>query len=654
LLAFPKIARTRRPRRVPGGLVLRSHAGLARLAVASALAGLALDAAAGTRVAAVDLSDLSLEQLGNVIVSSVSRRLQPVAAAPASVFVIQRDDIRRSGATSLPEALRLAPNLQVARADVNQYAVTARGSNSVLANKLLVMVDGRTVYSPIFSGVFWEAVDVVLDDIERIEVISGPGATLWGINAMNGVINIITRDARATNGTLAEAGAGNRERGAAVRVGGSAGEGSGWRVYGKAFERDHGTLRSGRPIRDSSDRGQIGFRYDSTVKKRWLTVQGDAYRARIDQVPAARELSGANLLARWSGELSEDSDLTVQTYYDRTERFHPATFRQDLDTFDVSLLYATMPAADHRLLLGAGYRHARDKTEAPGPGLAFIPLAKTLAWGHAFAQDDIALGRNLQLTIGAKVETNVYTGAEFLPNIRLAWQAEGQRLLWGALSRAVRAPARIDRDLYQPAELPHFTLAGGPDFVSETADVVELGYREQFGDAMFWSATLFHNDFNRLRSIEQRAAGPRVENQLDGRVYGIEAWGEWRVTAAWRLGAGAVRQRVEFSRQPGSSDVAGLASLSFDPAGWWSLRSTLDVLPGVEFDVAVRRVGALQLARIPGYTAVDARFGWRPLPALELSLTLQNAADSRHPEWGPMLDPSEHPRTAFVRAIWRQ
>jgi iron complex outermembrane receptor protein len=286
--------------------------------------------------------------------------------------------------------------------------------------------------------------------------------------------------------------------------------------------------------------------------------------------------------------------------------------------------------------------------------LAFIPADKSLAWGHAFAQDEIALREDLHVTFGAKVETNVYTGAEFLPNIRVAWQPQPHRLVWGAVSRAVRAPARIDRDFYQPARPPHFLLNGGPDFESEIADVVELGFREQANGSVYWSATLFHNDFDRVRSVEPRPGGPRIENGLHGRVYGIEAWGEWRVMPTWRLAAGAVSQRVKFERDPGSADQASLASLSFDPSGWWLLRSNLDVMPGVEFDVMVRRVGALPRVGVPAYTAVDARQGWRPTPRFEVSVTVQNAFDPGHVEWGPAIAPAEHPRAAFVRAIWRQ
>jgi iron complex outermembrane receptor protein len=311
------------------------------LAVALVSAAFALQvrgACAATVVArAVDLADLSLEELGNVVVTSVSRRQERLAAAPASIYVITREDIRRAGVTSLPEALRLAPNLQVARADTNQYAISARGSNAVLANKLLVLIDGRIVYTPLFSGVFWEAQDTLLEDVERIEVISGPGATLWGANAVNGVINVITRPAHATQGAVVGAGAGNLERGAFARYGAQIGSQTSFRVYGKVSDRDNSELTNRQPIRDEADLAQIGFRLDSGDATRGYTVQGDAYRGRIDQAPSERDIRGANLLGRFTQSLANDSRLVVQAYYDHTFRDNPVIFRDFLYILDMYL-----------------------------------------------------------------------------------------------------------------------------------------------------------------------------------------------------------------------------------------------------------------------------------------------------------------------------
>ncbi len=610
-------------------------------------------AVAATAVSrAVDLADLSLEELGNVVVTSVSRRQERLAGAPASIYVISRDDIRRAGVTSLPEALRLAPNLQVARADTNQYAITARGSNATLANKLLVLIDGRVVYTPLFSGVFWEAQDTLLEDIDRIEVISGPGATLWGANAVNGVINVITRSAHATHGALVGGGAGNLERGAFARYGSPTGDKTSFRVYGKAFDRDNSELTDRRPIRDESDREQIGFRLDSGNVSRGYTVQGDYYRGRIDQAPSARDIHGANLLARWTQSFAHDSAFVLQAYYDRTDRNHPGIFKERLDIVDLDVQYGLVPTEGHALLLGAGYRYARDRVSNPAVQ-AFLPADKNLRWAHVFAQDEIAVTRELKVTLGAKVESNVYTDAEFMPNLRVAWQLADDELLWASLSRAVRAPSRIDREFFVPAT-PPFLLAGGPNFESEIAEVAEIGFRSHLGNRFSSSVTGFWHDFDRIRSLEPGPAGLRFENKIEGRTYGVEAWGEYRPTENWRLSAGIVRQRVRFERKPGSQDTVGTVTAGNDPEGWWQLRSSLDVSRNVELDVSARRVGSLPNPYVPAYTAFDLRLGWRPMPQLEASLSVQNAFDPRHPEWGGAVNRAEFERAVFVRLVWHQ
>lgn len=624
------------------------------VALVSAAFGLQLrDASAAVVVArATDLADLSLEELGNVVVTSVSRRQERLAAAPASIYVISREDIRRSGVTSLPEALRLAPNLQVARADTNQYAISARGSNAVLANKLLVLIDGRVVYTPLFSGVFWEAQDTLLKDIDRIEVISGPGATLWGANAVNGVINVITRTAHATQGAAVGAGGGNREQGAFARYGAQLGAETSFRVYGKVSDRESSELTDRRPVRDESDLAQIGFRLDSGSVTRSFTVQGDAYRGRVDQVPSERDIRGANLLGRFTQSFANDSTLVVQAYYDHTFRDHPTIFKESLDTFDLDVQYGFVPYESHALLVGAGYRHARDRVTNPAIQ-AFLPADKNLNWAHAFVQDEIALGHAVKATLGVKVESNPYTDAEVLPNARLAWQYADDRLLWAALSRAVRAPSRIDRDFFVPAAAP-FLLAGGPNFDSEIANVAEIGYRANFGNHFSGSVTGYWHDFDRIRSLEPRPGGLMFENKIDGKTTGVEAWAEYRPIDRWRLSAGIVRQRVKFEREPDSRDTSGLIAAGNDPSGWWQLRSNFDLLQNVDFDVRARRISSLPNPYVPAYTAFDLRIAWRPVRQLEASLSVENAFDPRHPEWGSAANRAEFERAFFFQLVWRQ
>ncbi|MDB5812521.1 MAG: hypothetical protein JWN94_4643, partial [Betaproteobacteria bacterium] len=427
-----------------------------------------------------DLFDLSLEQLSNVEVTSVSGRSERLQDAAASIFVISADDIRRSGATTVPDALRIAPNLQVARVSASSYAISARGANNGIGNKLLVLIDGRTVYSPLFSGVIWDAQDVMLEDVDRIEVISGAGATLWGANAVNGVINVITRAAIDTQGALAVAGAGNVQAGAAARYGGTFGEDGHYRVYGKGFNQANTERSNGTAVKDRFDRSQAGFRADWGHTNSNFTVQGDAYNGRSESGPLGEPtLSGANLLGRWNRQLANDSSLRVQAYFDHAERNDPLIYRDKTDTFDIQFQHGFTLAGTHQILWGGGYRNAHDSTETrfvPQNILpqTFSPTSRNLNWKNMFVQDEIALGRRVDLTLGAKVETNIYTGAEFLPSARLAWKIADNHTLWTSASRAVRAPARLDRDFRVFLNLPGLPLIpvikGGPDFQSEISN----------------------------------------------------------------------------------------------------------------------------------------------------------------------------------------
>jgi iron complex outermembrane recepter protein len=600
-----------------------------------------------------DLERLSLEELANVVVTSVSRRPERLSDAATSAFVITSEDIRRSGATSLPEALRLAPNLQVARADTNQYAITARGFNATSANKLLVMIDGRTVYSPLFSGVFWEAQHVMLEDVERIEVISGPGATQWGANAVNGVINVITKGARHTQGTLLTAGGGNREWAGAARHGGAVGPDGHYRVYGMGFQRNNSRLEStGAPIMDGSETGQAGFRVGLGTGASSLVLQGDAYRQDIEQaVGGSRDLAGANLLARWTRGSADGSQLHVQAYYDRTERTQPGTIREMLDTYDVELHYGFNVSRAHRLLLGTGYRHQRDDLENLGAALAFIPASQDLHRGYAFVQDEIALSPNLALTLGLKLEHNNYTGWEPLPSARLGWRLGPDHLLWTALSRAVRTPSRLDRELFAPAAPPFVVLRGQDTFESEIVDVLEVGYRAQPRPSLSYSVTVFYNDYDRLRTVEPQAGGPILANRMEGNAHGVEAWGSYRVSQDWRLMAGGTYLKQELALEPGSGGT--IASAGNDPRHWWQLGSSYNFTPRHEFDVRLRRVASLPSPIVPSYTAVDARLGWRITPAAELSLSFQNLLDRSHPEWGVPVSRAEIERAWFLKLALR-
>ena len=619
------------------------YIGVAALAAAT-------QAPAQTQVASASLADLSLEQLGNIEVTSVAKRVQRLADVPGSVFVIRQEDIRRSGATTLPEVLRLAPNLQVARADANQYAITARGQNSTLANKMLVLIDGRTVYSPLFSGVFWEVQDVMLEDIERIEVLSGSGGTLYGSNAVNGVINIITRSAVDTHGLLTSVGAGNTDRVYSARYGGVNAAGFDWRIYAKRSHVDHTELPGGVAVRDKAAKSLAGFRADRIDGSDQLTFQGDAYQASIDQAPSARRLNGLNLLGRYTRDLGNGSQAQLQAYFDRTERDQPGSVRETLDTWDLEFQHLSKPLASHQLLWGAGYRSSNDEVTNISPTLAFYPAHKRLKLWNLFAQDEIQVAQRVKLTLGLKAEHNVYSGTELLPNARLAWEVAPNQLLWAAASRTARAPSRIDIDLYSPRTPPFTALNGGPIFEAEVARVYELGYRAQPIPAINYSLTLFQHRFDKLRSLDLTPSGITFNNNYEGKTTGLAGWGNWRVSDTWRLGASYVHQTNRFRARAGTAPLQGVASLGNDPRNRWSLSSSHDLGANIDFDVQLRRVGSLPSPAVPGYLAIDVRVGWQVRPDLELSLAVRNLGERRHSEWGNRV---ELERSVFLKAVWR-
>ncbi|NEX59544.1 TonB-dependent receptor plug domain-containing protein [Noviherbaspirillum galbum] len=608
-----------------------------------------------------ELADLDLDELGDIRVTSVSKRAEPLSGAPASIYVISGEDIRRSSASTLPEALRLAPNLQVARVDARNYAVTARGFNSPFENKLLVLIDGRTVYSPLFSGVYWDAQDVVLEDIARIEVISGPGATLWGSNAVNGVINIITKSAADTRGQLASVSFGKDERQGTVRQGGVTDGGINYRVYAKYIEADDPERANGSLSPTGWNRRQAGFRSDWGTAGRNVTVQGDVYSGSLHQAGTRNiEISGANLTARSNLTLDDGSVLTLQGYVDQTRRDQPGAFVERLNTIDLQGQHA-MRLGRHHVVWGAGYRVGADQVQND-TAFAFLPDSFDMHWGNVFAQDEISLADSLRLTVGAKMEHNPYTGNEFLPNLRLAWNPAKDQLVWASLARAVRSPSRIDRDLYSPTTprvvggVPQYGLAGGPDFGSEYANVLELGYRGTPTRALSYSATAYYARYDRLRTLEPNAAGPGLvfRNMANARNVGLELWGNWQASERWRLSAGFTAQRISSSLDPGSRDSSATTGLvTSDPSNQWQLRSLFDVAPGQELDLSLRHVNSLVQPAVPSYTALDLRYGWKVRRNLEISITGQNLLDPAHPEWGAAPARSEYDRAVMVKAVWR-
>ena len=585
------------------------------------------------------LKTLSVEELMNVVVTSVSRRPEPLSHAASSIQVITQDDIRRSGATNLPEALRLASNLQVAQVDSREWAISARGFNGTIANKLLVLIDGRTVYTPLFSGVFWDVQDVMLADIDRIEVISGPGATLWGANAVNGVINVITKRPQDSPGLLVSGGGGGVLGGFGnARYAGTVGERVSYRVYGKGFDRGGSVLPTGLDAADDWQMGQGGFRVDwenSGVNR--FTLQGDAYGGQMD-MPGGSEafLNGGNVLGRWSRALSATSDIRLRVYYDRTYRANPDVFTETLNTYDVELQHRIQLGRRHNLVWGASYRLLDDHVRNSA-SFAFLPADIARSWFGGFVQDEITLvPERLTVALGTKLEHNEYTGFEIQPSGRVSWRMSRAGTLWAAVSRALRAPSRLDRELFSP-EQPPYVLAGGPDFRSEEELAYELGYRFR-RRALTMSLATFYNRYEGLRSIEQAnppAAIPLViGNGNDGESYGAELTADYRVADAWRVRLGYTELRVNTWAKPTSTDPSGGAGESQNPNRQFSLNSSVELPAQLRLDGGFRYVAELPKQQVPGYAELDARLTWSPTAQLALSLVGQNLLHGRHAEFG--------------------
>jgi iron complex outermembrane receptor protein len=660
------------------------------------LTGITLATAHAQQIAARDFLHLSIEELSQIKISSVSKQEESLSDAPASIYVITNADIRISGATSIPEALRLAPNLHVARAGSGQYAISARGFNNAIGNKLLVLIDGRTIYSPVFSGVFWDQQDVMLEDIERIEVISGPGGTLWGSNAVNGVINIITRSTAQTRGGLLQLGGGTHERGAGGRYGGAIGEAGNYRVYVKGVEVDHSQRTDGSGIEDTFEREQAGFRLDWDSEKYQITLQGDFYDGNLGNLETSStddetRFHGGNILGRYTRRFGNDSELAVQSYLDRAVRDNDYLLqieREKMEIFDTEVQYALPPLSSNRIMLGAGYRRAEDRVTndlsiEPFGGAPFevqffyTPENKDLKWRNFFIQDEIALSDSVDLTLGVKWEENIYTGTERLPSARLAWQPQPGKLLWSSASRAIRAPARIDRDFHTrivfplPSPFPPIIadlINGGPGFESEVSDVAEIGWRAQPTDAFSYSVTAFYHEHDKQRSGERAPEDMTgfaflVSNTIEGSSKGVEAWGNYQVSDQLMLSGGLSQLRHDLRNKPGSTDPAGPRTLGNDPKYTSMLRSTLNINDRHQLYVMARHVSELPNPVVPAFTAVDLRYGWQLGGGFELSMLLQNLFDTGHVEfYGENTDleegdpppplPIEYERGAFFKLTW--
>lgn len=608
-----------------------------------------------------DLRDLSLDELANVNISSVGKTSQALADAPAAVFVITHDDIVRSGATTLPEILRLAPNLYVAQSSASGYTVTARGLSGNagtvnFTNKLLVLIDGRSVYSPLYSGVFWDMQDVLPDDIDRIEVISGPGATLWGANAFNGVINITTRRSGETEGLLAAADGGARERSGELRYGARLGETLTMRAYVRGLHQDETQLSGGMPAGDAWWRIQGGFRLDWTPTGRdGLTLQGDLMNGREDALRGGDTLTrNRNLLARWTRTQADGGALELQTYFDRSGRDilqNGGTFW--IDTYDLYLQHNSPPGMKDDFVWGGGIRASRVDTEG-NEAIYFEPPNRTLLLANVFAQYGWTFAPGAKLTFGLKAEKDPYAGVSLLPSARLAWKPTDGLLLWSAVSRAVRSPTPFDRDVVEAVDNKP-ALVGDAAFQTEKLTAFEAGTRIQAAPNATFSISAYYNLYDDLKALETTRVTVLPfywTNAIKGHSYGLDAWGDLALAHWWKLRAGISLLHERFRFKPGASGFLGTSQVGDDPPRQATLSSSFNIGRGISLDANFRYVGRLPDPAVPAYCELGGRIGWRLNDRLQLSVSGMNLLHKWHQELPPTTA-SEVPRSILAGFKWR-
>jgi iron complex outermembrane receptor protein len=602
-----------------------------------------------------ELKQLTIEELADTDVTSASLRLERLGDVAAAVTVITGEDLRRMGVMTLPQALQLAGHLHISQVSGPQYAISARGFAISTSNKLLVLIDGRSVYSPIFSGVFWEAQDVVIQDVERIEVTRGPGGSIWGANAMNGVINVITKSAADTKGTLVNASAGTSVFGPyMVRHGGRLGAGGAYRAYVKTRFEDAHDLESGVSAEDDFDFGQAGFRIESDRAGRWRSVlQGDIYTGTTGlRGGLEADLSGGNLLARWTRTDGQHVS-NIQAYYDHTYRRVPSQYRGVLNTIDLDANHQ-WAAGRHKVVFGAGYRRYDGDDLGDGPGFFFEPRERTSHRLNVFAQDEFDVGRGAFVTIGSKVERNEFTGFEIQPTARVRWSGP-RRSVWGAVSRAVRVPSRFDTDLR--FRLPNSTqllLTGSNAFRAESVLAYEAGYRRQFRDRLSIDVAGYVNRYDDLRTQEFRPGQPiLLANMMNGLTRGVETTATIQVVPRWQLHASHAYNWKELTFDPDSTDLTRGISEGNDPRHLFKVRSYVTVTDRIEVDAFFRAVGALPSPAVEAYRELDARIGYRIRPGWDLSLVGTSLLAPRHLEFRAGTAPETYERTFTLQSLWR-
>ncbi len=641
------------------------------------------------------LTDLSLEELMNLKITSVSKKPETISEAAAAIFVITQEDLRRSGVTTIPEALRMVPGVQVARIDANKWAVTVRGFNDRFANKLLVLIDGRVVYTPLFSGVYWSDQDVLFEDVERIEVIRGPGASLWGANAVNGVINIITKHSKDTQGGLVTLGTGTEENGvSAFRYGGALGDNTFYRFFTKYLNQDDFVNSMDHDTADEWDRVQGGFRMDSRLSSQdTLMIQSNGFHREGGSTniipsftppyelltPSERDTSGFNIMGRWERTFSSESDLALQLYYTWTD-VNTMNISEQRHTFDLDFQHRLPLGEDHDFMWGGQYRLTSDTNE-DFSFFSFNPPSRELQLFSLFLQDEITLVEDtLDLIVGSKFEHHDYTDFEIQPTARLIWTPNERHTLWGSVSRAVRTPSRAERDAFvnlfvlepntlaNPLPLPALIRGqGSNDFNSEELLAFETGYRTALSEKLSADIALFYNLYDRLfdgkfGGIEKETT-PAYEyfvlpvessNSSKADSYGVEFALDWNVNPGWTLKPAYTYYQVQYE---GLAEIGDLSLDEDNQFHQFSLRSQMNIQQDWEFDLWLRYVDNLPDENIPSYLVLDGRIGWNPKKNIEVALGFQNVFDDRHPEFGESFfiptQPTEVEHGIYAKITWR-
>jgi len=644
--------------------------------------------------------DLTLEQLVNVQVTSVSKKQTDLFKSPAAIYVITQEDIRRSGLNSIPELLRMVPGLDVARIDAHTWAISSRGFNDEFANKLLVLIDGRSVYTPLFSGVFWDVQNPMLEDVDRIEVIRGPGATMWGANAVNGVINIITKSAKDTQGWLFSGGGGNQDRGfGEFRYGGSRGDDLSYRLFGQYFDHTDSEMLGGGNGRDGWQQGRGGFRVDwQPSHDNLLTLQGDAYVGNEGQVfsvptltpPYMQQLnrdtdvSGGDILGRWARTLADGAEVKLQTYYDRTVR-DTAIVGDNLSTFDVDLQYNRDFGSRQAVIGGLGYR-LQDETVKNSPSLQLNPTHTDRQVFCGFVQDEVTLiPERLKLTLGTKLEHNDFTGFEVEPSGRISWTPTIHQTVWAAVSRAMRTPANSDRNslvgvqtvppggLFPGSPPALLELTGDRAFDSESLVAYELGYRARPCDRVSVDLATFYNDYSKLGTTTTgtpiTGTPPPVYlvvpvtfgNDSSAQTYGFEAAGNWQALDWWRWQATYTYLHVQLHIEDPSTTSAQILP-DQSPQQQFTVRSSMNLPYEIQFDTALRYVdrrtassASTSHLHVPQYFSLDLRLGWKPTKNVEFSIVGQDLLNGEHLEFAPTLQSqtTEVGRSVYGKVTWR-